>query len=159
MKGVDLDGFISPFPAFRINFAGSWFDGKIEPANLTALAATISSSSHFDYAPKWSYSLGAQYTFPGQVLGGDLTAKVDYYWVDAYKVSLPTYWSHHLVNASLDLDNIGGKPLTAEFFVQNVTNEEYLITYESSGLSPGISTGVYAPPRMYGFRLRYDFSM
>jgi iron complex outermembrane recepter protein len=159
IKGVDLDGFISPFQGFRLTFAGAWFDGKINPDSaLGAISNLLGPNTHFDKSPKFSYSLGGQYMFPLQLLGGDLSANVDWYWSDHYKTSLVEFPSYHVANASLDLENIGGKGVDASFFVQNLTNEVYLSAASVAGSSPGIFAAEWAPPRMYGVKVRYSFS-
>jgi iron complex outermembrane recepter protein len=157
-KGVDVDGFISPFGGLRFTYAGSWFDGEISYQNLGAITNLISGDKHFDQAPKFSYSVGVQYTFPEEIVGGELSFNADWYWVDHRKVNFLTFQSYHLMSASLNLKNIGGRSIDASLFVDNVTNETYISNTILSGASPGVLTAAYGPPRMFGLRLRYDFS-
>jgi iron complex outermembrane recepter protein len=158
INGVDIDGFVSPFAALRVNYGVSWFDGvkSAVPASLAGLGAP---GKQFDNAPKWSYQVGLQYDFPFQLAGGDLSANVDWYWVDKYRVQYFPFPSRHVMNASVKLDNIGGRAgLSGQFFIQNLTDEVYFTNTSLSGLSPGILTATYAAPRMFGLRLRYEYN-
>jgi iron complex outermembrane recepter protein len=158
VKGVELDGFVSPTPSFRLTYGGSWFDGEISDTPPAIFINNMPTGKQFDNAPKWSYTVGAQYNLPFQLIGGDPSVNVDWYWQDHYKVVIEPFPSHHILNVRLNLDNIQGKPLSAQFFIQNVTNEFYYLNANLSGLSPGVLTSSYGPPRMFGFRLRYDFA-
>jgi iron complex outermembrane recepter protein len=159
IKGVDVDGFLSPASGLRITYGGSWFDGEIPlPSGTTSLSGLINTNTQFDNAPKWSYFLGGRYAFPSEIVGGELSVNADWYWVDSYKTQQFIFPSHHVLNASLDLDNIGGRGIDAQLFVQNLTDEVYFQNGSLVGVSPGLLAASYQPPRMFGLRLRYEFA-
>ena len=69
---------------------------------------------------------------------------------------LPAY---DYINAEADLTNIGGRPIDVALFVDNLTNNTYV-----TGLADfynvntvGTVSYTFAPPRMFGVRLRYKF--
>jgi iron complex outermembrane recepter protein len=158
-QGVDLDGFIEPMRDLRFTFAAAWIDGRIDSfTTIPTLQPFVPTAKTFPNTPKWSYTLAADYTFPFKLVGGDLKAHADYYWVDKYRSGYAPFPSYGLTNASLSLDNIGGRPVDATFFIQNVTDEVYRLAGQSTGASPGFFTYEFAPPRMYGLRVRYTFS-
>jgi len=132
---------------------------KVADASANAILA----GSPFPYTPKHKYSVGAAYDLP---LGdaGDLRASINY--VHQSKAStaqtnasfyrfLPAYG---LVNAGLDLRNVGGQPLDIGVFVNNLTDEEkpvgVLDQYVGSTGTVGLT---YTEPRMYGVRVGYRF--
>jgi iron complex outermembrane recepter protein len=62
-----------------------------------------------------------------------------------------------LWNINVNWDNVLGQPFDAAFFMTNVGNEKYPVGVGSSLTSAGFENFLYAPPRMYGFRLRFEY--
>lgn len=62
-----------------------------------------------------------------------------------------------IVNVNVNWDNVMGQPIDAAFFMTNVTNEVYPVGLGQSWNSAGFESLLYAPPRMWGFRLKYRF--
>jgi iron complex outermembrane receptor protein len=65
--------------------------------------------------------------------------------------------STSLVNLNVNWDGVLGSPVDASFFMTNVTNKIYPVALGSALSSNGYETFQYAPPRMWGVRLRYSF--
>jgi iron complex outermembrane receptor protein len=63
----------------------------------------------------------------------------------------------NVLNLNVNWDKVMGSPVDASFFMTNVTNDIYPVALGSALSSNGYETFQYAPPRMWGFRLRYSF--
>ncbi len=50
-----------------------------------------------------------------------------------------------------------GLPIDAAFFATNVTKQEYKVNVLGSLGTNGAEAALIGMPRMYGFRLRYNF--
>ena len=156
-KGVELEGMISPMQGLQFSFAGAYLEQKFD--SLVApdiLLPFFSSPGGFTGAPKWSYSLAADYGFDAGDLGY-VSLHGDLYYIDDYlqgPVPLPAY---HLISLNARISEIGGTPFSLTAYVDNVTDHEYVQNIILSNSSFGVNSGSYAPPRTYGLRLRYDF--
>ncbi|MGN6499833.1 MAG: TonB-dependent receptor [Tsuneonella sp.] len=162
IQGVELNGALVPVTGLTLTASYSYIDGKYTKV-ADASAGAILNGSPFPYTPKNKISLGAVYeTALGHA--GDLALGVNY--VHQSKVStaqtnasfykfLPSYG---LLNASIDLKNIGGRPLDIGVFANNITDEAkpvgVLDQYSGSTGTVGLT---YTEPRMYGVRVGYRF--
>jgi iron complex outermembrane receptor protein len=63
----------------------------------------------------------------------------------------------NILNVNVNWDDVMGLPVDAAFFMTNVTNELYPVGVGQSWNSAGFESFLYAPPRMWGFRLKYRF--
>lgn len=162
IQGIEVNGAILPVPGLTLNGSYSYIDAKYTEVT-DASAGAILAGSPFPYTPKHKFSVGATYE---QSLGtsGDLALGINY--VHQTEVStaqtnasfyryLPAYG---LLNASLDLRNVGGLPLDIGVFANNVTNATrpvgVLDQYVGSTGTVGLT---YNEPRMYGVRIGYRF--
>lgn len=62
-----------------------------------------------------------------------------------------------IVNLNLNWNGIMGSPVDAAFFMTNATDEVYPMQTGGGYASAGFGDWLMAPPRMYGFRVRYNF--
>lgn len=163
IEGVEINGAIVPVTGLTLNGSYSYINARYTKVT-DASAGAILNGSPFPYTPKNKFSVGATYDLP---LGsaGDLRAGINY--VHQSKSStaqtnasfyrfLPAYG---LLNASLDLRDVGGRPLDIGLFVNNLTDETrpvgVLDQYAGSTGTVGLT---YTEPRMYGVRATYHFS-
>jgi iron complex outermembrane receptor protein len=70
---------------------------------------------------------------------------------------LVTAPGYGLVDANLQLTDIGNTRLTVTLSVNNLTDSVYLRIPELVGASPGLVVFSIGAPRMAGVRMRYDF--
>lgn len=162
IEGVELNAAIVPVKGLTINGSYSYINARYTKVT-DASAGAILNGSPFPYTPRNKFSLGGTYDVP---LGsaGNLVAGINY--VHQSKAStaqtntsfyrfLPAYG---LLNANLDLHNVGGLPLDIGVFVNNLTNETrpvgVLDQYAGSTGTVGLT---YTEPRMYGVRVGYRF--
>jgi iron complex outermembrane receptor protein len=62
-----------------------------------------------------------------------------------------------LLNLNANWAGAFGSPVDLAFFVTNVTDEVYPVGVGGSYASAGFEGYLMAPPRIWGFRLRYNF--
>jgi iron complex outermembrane receptor protein len=69
----------------------------------------------------------------------------------------PDQKSYALINLRVDWKNVFGSSFDASAFVNNVTDKTYKVGANPLLHLTGTSASIYAPPRMWGFELRYRF--
>ncbi|MET3525205.1 TonB-dependent receptor [Phenylobacterium koreense] len=131
--------------------------------------------NRFRLSPDHSLSLGADWRFAA--LGGEVSVRPTYTWQS--KVFFSDDNDRAMFQQpprALVADNIqdelqdayglanlrvswtaASRPLTLEAFVNNITDEEYLIDAGNTGDSLGMPTFVAGPPRMWGVGLTWKF--
>jgi len=136
---------------------------RIDPTGHgTASGAFVSlDGNELQNTPKYTISLGAQYTMP--IDGGySLTARVDYYWQDKmwgriFNDRADAISSWDVTNALITF-NSPNKDWYVQGFIQNIfdnTNETGMyLTSSTSGL---YTNAFYGDPRTYGFRIGAHF--
>jgi iron complex outermembrane recepter protein len=157
ISGFDVDGAISPFSDLVVSYGLSYLNAEYTKLTVPGFLSSFFSSGPFTGAPRWSYFLDGRYRLPTPADFGDFYLNVDFYHVDQEfqgYASLPAY---DLTNFSLEWANIGNKSLSATVFVNNAFNTLYIHNVELSTSTFGVFAGNYAPPRMFGVRLRYEF--
>jgi iron complex outermembrane receptor protein len=170
IQGIEVDASATVFDGLRFDLGYTYLDTevkelvpielppespflRIEPSSRTGGPLTL--------APKHRVTLGASYTLPlpdsvGEVSLGAIyvhTAKQLANEVSPIGVMPAT----DLLNLNVDWADAFGSPVDLAFFVTNVTNEIYPVNVGGSYASAGFDGYYMAPPRMWGFRLRYSF--
>ena len=156
-QGVELDGLVSPFPGFNVTYGASYLDEHYDNLTAPAILKPFFSAANFSGAPKWSFQASAQYLLPLNPEIGDVTLHGDiYYLTKEYQVDalLPAY---SLTNLHVQWSNIYRKPVDLTVYVDNLFDRKYVEDVILSIPSFGIYSGNYAPPRMFGARLKYSF--
>ena len=132
---------------------------------MTPASVAILQGSAFPYTPRNKVTIGASYDAPLGERLGTLSLSANYTYQSEFSTAqnnlaevkyLPGY---AYVNAEADLRNIGGKPVDVALFVDNLTNATYATGLADfyNGSTVGTVSYTFAPPRMYGVRLRYKF--
>jgi iron complex outermembrane receptor protein len=162
IQGFEFNGAIVPVHGLTLTGSYSYIDAKytrIDDASANAILA----GAPFPYTPKHKFSLGAQYeTAIGNA--GDLSLSVNYVRQTSVSTAqtnasfyrfLPGYG---LLNASLDLRNIGGRPLDIGLFATNIANVTRPVGVADFYAAPPGTVGLtYNEPRMFGVRVGYRF--
>jgi iron complex outermembrane receptor protein len=161
IQGLEFNGSIVPVRGLTINGSYSYIDAKYTKVT-DASAGAILTGSPFPYTPKHKFSIGGTYEAPVGV--GDLALSANY--VRQTKVStaqtnasfyryLPAYG---VLNAGIDLRNVGGMPLDIGLFGTNLTKVAKPVgVLDGYNTSIGIVGLTYTEPRMYGIRVGYRF--
>ncbi|EQB05525.1 hypothetical protein L288_12835 [Sphingobium quisquiliarum P25] len=125
------------------------------------------SCAPFQLAPKHLFNLNGRYSSALPNSAGTLVLAASYSYVGrTYNSSStlpsddPNVWvkAYGLVNASVELNGIGGSGLDARLFVTNLTDKVYRVNaYSGLNTATGFTNSTYGEPRMYGVSLRYRF--
>ena len=113
-------------------------------------------------SPEHTIKLGLQYTWPLDMLAGDLTLRWDYYWQDdTYAREFNTKgdeidsWDQH--NMALIYNSTDGK-WNARAWVRNIQDEENITGhYLTSDTSGYFRNYFLTEPKIYGLTVRYNF--
>jgi iron complex outermembrane receptor protein len=162
IQGLEFNGSIVPVRGLTINGSYSYIDAKYTKVT-DASAGAILAGSPFPFTPEHKFSIGGIYEAS---LGGigELVLSANY--VRQTEVStaqtnasfyrfLPAYG---VLNAGIDLRNVGGSPLDIGLFVTNLTD-----VAKPVGVLDGYNTAIgvvgltYSEPRMFGVRVGYRF--
>ena len=165
IQGVEFNGAIVPLRGLTLTASYSYIDGRYTKVT-DASAGAILEGAPFPYTPKDKISVGGTYeTDVGSA--GRLAFTANYVRQTSVSTAqtnqsfynyLPGYG---LLNANIDLRNVGGRPLDIGVFATNLTNKTFpvgVLDQYNSGL-PGSGTVAltYNEPRMYGVRIGYRF--
>ena len=163
IQGFELNGLIAPVRGLTLTTAYSYIDS--EYTKVTPASVAILQGSAFPYTPRNKVTIGANYEAPLGARLGTLSLSANYTYQSEFSTAqnnlaevkyLPGY---AYVNAEADLRNIGGRPVDVALFVDNLTNATYATGLADfyNGSTVGTVSYTFAPPRMYGVRLRYKF--
>ena len=164
VKGVEFDAMTRIGRHFALRAAGSYADGRY--ASYSAAPCPIEATGSATVAcdltgkglpglPKWSGSLGGEYTVAmplGEAyLRADIFARTAIYG-DATDSAYTVIPGYALVNASLGLR--AGKGLELALFARNLFNRNYLQNVTVQAGNSGLIVGTPSDPRMAGVTLR-----
>jgi len=122
--------------------------------------------NRFNGTPLNTLSFDAHYTLPldpsiGPVtIGGNLYHQSSMALNDTNMLNPDAVQkAYTLLNLDASWEHVMGSPVTLGFFMTNVTNQLYLVGDNSlsHNASVGTSANIWAPPRMFGFSMRYTF--
>jgi iron complex outermembrane recepter protein len=153
--GVETEGSISPVGGLRLGAYFNWLDFK-----YTELGPGVDLSFIIDRRPKFKYGLNAAYSVPLSDGLGEVRFNTSWGWEshtgpqDYPGSSIP---SQGYLNAGAQWNDVAGLPVDLSLFVTNALDSDKLSRTLNVYNSVGITLGTFAPPRMYGFRLRYRF--
>ena len=159
IKGIDLLARFAFGRAVVLDAGATFLDLKSKsltvPASLLPYLAV--QAVPFNLVAKTTVTAGARFTLPAPRSFGKTVLSVDFYRSSKVKVSdvfLPAY---DLVNARLDVNNVGGSGFDASVFARNLFDKTYLTSGNVGSNVLGLSSGFYGTPRTYGVELRFRF--
>ena len=117
--------------------------------------------SPLPYSPKHKLTLSANYTLPLDESIGEVSVGATYVYTSKQIVNVTspfgTLKSSDLLNVNATWQDVVGQPIDLSFFMTNVTNEKTITAPAGVWFVFGYESFFAAPPRMWGFRLRYKF--
>jgi iron complex outermembrane recepter protein len=157
-QGVEIDGAISPLHSLNFNFGAAYLSQRYDSLVAVALLEPFVSRSAFLGSPKWSYQVAMQYQLPVKPAAGELLLSASHYYIGAtvQQSTAPVPGCH---STSFDVDwlHVYGKPIDVTFYVDNAFDTASINNVLIGNPSFGVYSGGYAPPRMYGARVRFNF--
>lgn len=162
IQGVEFTGVLVPTRGLEFNLTYSYMDS--EYTKISSVADSVLLGAAFPYTPKNKVSVGATYEVPlsngiGRlVLAGSYTYQSKFSTAQTNEAEVQYLPGYGYLNASVALKDIGGRPVDIELFGTNLTNALYATGLLDQYNTPsGIVTYTYAPPRMFGVRVKYRF--
>jgi iron complex outermembrane receptor protein len=178
VRGVDVELEAEPFPGLRLNGQLGYLDAEfreyrtVDPLNSTLAALFRRDSlprdkqqdlggSPLARSPQWSYTLGAEYSFP---IGrwGSLTPRVQYYWQDetfyrAYGSPLDLQEDYHVTDVKL-IWNSPDERWSFEAYVANLEDADVFQNLSLGSAAVGSPLlAQFSAPRTYGFRVGFKY--
>jgi iron complex outermembrane receptor protein len=159
LKGVEAELTVRPAPGLTLTAHGGYLDTKYNRDKNPACTSPFQVGCFFGAAwpaPKWNYSLGAQYSLPTSV--GELSTNLNWVWQDdlVFSPENPEFKINATQNAYGLLSGRIGLKVDAwdaevALFGRNLLDKEYYTTaINFSGL--GFMTGYTGEPRTYGIQ-------
>jgi iron complex outermembrane receptor protein len=113
------------------------------------------------YSPKHKATISATYTLPLDRNIGEVSVGATYVWTSKQVVNTTTPYgildSSSLLNLNATWKNVAKLPIDLAFYVTNVTNEQTITAPAGVWFVFGYESFIAAPPRMFGFRVKYKF--
>jgi outer membrane receptor protein involved in Fe transport len=162
IDGIEVDFQWLPAEGWELSGTGAWLDAKLSKTS-TQYGVTAVEGSQLPLAPEWKGSLGAQYSFPAIIWGGEPYVRVDYSYngnslnslggLESLIVSPPPdkQAAYSLLDFTVGLEAEGW---SAQFFVDNVTDERAEQFYSNRWGKKRLSIN---DPRSFGISVRRNF--
>lgn len=166
VRAVELSAFVSHTdPQYENFFVLSPVAGfpQCVPTTETPPRCDVASVADFSGVPRWQYGITGRVT---QDLGsiGEGVFSLNWYHQSSFIMQdRPVHQDtgvtpgYGLLNGRIELNNIQGTGLSAAFFMNNITNEKYLVGNYSLARELGLASSLAGAPRMYGAELKFQF--
>ena len=165
--GIEAEASLSPFRGLRLDASYAYLNSKMLRAATPSVPGytpiPILAGSELPFAMPHKLTLSGTYMLPLPESIGKVSIGGTFIHQSKYKVStttvaergyLPAYsWG----NVNVTWEGIGGLPVDAGFFVNNVTNKQMYSNVIDASMRQGFIAYVLSEPRMYGVRLKYRF--
>ena len=162
IDGLELESSLIPIRPLEISLNYSYTDSAYTA--VTTVAEGLLQGAPFPYTPRNKVSLEARYQLPVAPRFGQLTASETLTYQSKQSIAqtnqdlvAPYLPGFGQLNLRLDWDHVMNHTFGVSFFMTNVTNELQAVGQGDFYASYGVETRTYAPPRMFGFQLRYPF--
>jgi iron complex outermembrane receptor protein len=172
IQGIEVDSSATFFDSLKFDVGYTYLDAKllsiapiVLPADSPFGTATPTSTTGgpLQLSPKHRASISATYTLP---LGEDI-GRISFGGTYVYtsrqlfsRTTAPAFQFlpvSNLFNLNVNWNRVLGSTFDAAFFMTNVTNQKKFVSAGTLYNNAGFESLQYAPPRMFGFRLRYSF--
>ncbi|GAB3090915.1 TonB-dependent receptor [Aestuariicella hydrocarbonica] len=152
-KGVETDVQFHVTPNLKLMLNAAWMDAEYDEFERGGIDYA---GTPLRFSPKWTGSLGVDYSRPIADLG-ELRMFANYSYKDSHLLS-ETYeeGSYSLLNARVTFYSEGGA-WEASLFGNNLTDESYLFNYVETVASFGFTSANRNEPRTYGAEFTYHF--
>lgn len=163
VTGFEVDGGIDLADWLEVGGALSYTKARFTDPRATVAGANFIFGPYAD-SPKWTGSVFARGSYDLSD-GGELALRGEYYSQSGFFYSnlndtiVPNarIGGYSLVNLRAEWNRVAGSAISASAYVQNLTDEEYLVGGFPLGAVTGQNSVLLGTPRMYGVELRFDF--
>ena len=163
LEGAELEAVLLPIKGVEIEPHASYIHANYDKYPTAFGAISAGTTTPFLFTPKWQYAVTGTYHLPLDESWGDIAVAATYSWYGhQYTTALlgeiyPIQPSYENIDARIDWTNIMGQPIDASLFMHNVTDNLHAQGATTIYTGLGFTSIAYAPPRMYGFSLKYRF--
>jgi iron complex outermembrane receptor protein len=170
IKGVEVDGSITPFEGFKLDVGYAYLATKLKSIDFPAIDPNSPYGTFVQpivgdslpLTPKNRVTVTGTYTLPLDESIGRVNLGVTYTHTDSQLATarsnpfavLP---ASDLLNLNVSWIDVLGQPIDLSAYVTNITNEKYILNIGNGYNSIGIESMLPGMPRMYGVRLKYRF--
>ncbi len=163
VTGIEIDGSIHATDWLELGGAFTYTNARFTDPAATVAGANFEFGPYAD-APKRSGSAFARFHYDlsdGSEIAvrGDVYSQSGFFYSNLNDTIVPNarIGGYTLVNARAEWNRIRGSKFGAALYVQNLTDEEYLVGGFPLGAVTGQNSVLLGTPRMYGIELRVDF--
>lgn len=185
ITGFEVEATLLPTDNLKLNVSYSYVDAKfVEKTDLLGGVEVDTSDNAFAYIPEHSATASATYTLPVDASVGEMSLMASAYWQDEMTTHplvkqfglLPArmggYWSdadvramqdyskedsYAIWNARFDWRGVMGSSFDVAAYINNATNEQYVLGGLNVVDSGGYGAATYGAPRTIGASVRYSF--
>lgn len=181
--GVDLEMRISPFRGATIDASYNYIHAKFDRFEFPGLGgngdgqtgATLVPPVNLSGAtpaqtPKHQANVAVSYEWPMNPAMGKITSTLSGYYTSAiaqanvfsdYNRSFGEQFNrldgYFLANGSINWRNIAGSPISAQMWMRNILDKNYLVFRNTQFQVSGYATAIYGAPRTYGISATMEF--
>ncbi|SKC03366.1 TonB-dependent receptor [Sphingopyxis flava] len=181
--GADFEMRFSPVDRLTLdasyNYIHSKFDKFLFPAvggngdgqtGTTLVPATDLSNSTPAQTPEHQFNVAASYEWPLDPSAGTVTSTISGYYTSKitqtnvfppYNATFGQVYNtidgYFTANASLNWENVMGSPISAQLWVRNLFDKNYIVYRGTQFQAFGYSTVIYGAPRTYGASATFRF--
>lgn len=185
IAGFEMEATLLPTDNLKLSVSYSYVDAKFtEKTDLIGGVEVDTSDNAFAYIPEHSATASATYTLPVDASVGEMSLMASVYWQDAMTTHplikqfglLPARmggtWSpadvqnmtdyskkdsYAVWNARFDWRGVMGSNFDVAAYINNATNEQYVLGGLNVVDSGGYGAATYGAPRTIGASVRYSF--
>jgi iron complex outermembrane receptor protein len=172
IQGLEIDSSVLLFEALRFDLGYTYLDTELKKlaaqtpppgSPFTAIIPSANLNDPLTLSPKHRVTLAATYTLPFPESVGKVSIGSTYVHTSKQIANggvpedvgvIPTT---DLVNINVNWESIFQSTVDVGFFMTNATDEKYPVNTGGGYVSSGIGDVLMGAPRMYGFRVRYNF--
>ncbi len=163
IEGAELEATILPYKGVEISPHASYIFPKYNQYPI--LFSPLGAETPFLYVPKWSYGITGTYHLPLDESWGDVALSATYSWYGHQydSVSVGEIYtiepSYELLDFKIDWTNALSYPVDVSFYMKNALDTLYVQGAVPIYTQLGFTSLSYNPPRMFGFNVKYRFSL
>ena len=180
--GFEIESAITPFRGFTVQASYAYLNSRISELAPPPSVPTYGPPSHLSvvggklpFTPEHKLTIGATYTLPLEESVGKVSLGVNYAYNGEMFYQGPTSATGALLNSTFGTNEVynvpayglwdinaswnkvAGSNVDIQFFMTNVANKHYFLARNQQQTS-GFISRYLAEPRIWGFKLRYNFS-
>jgi len=162
IDGWEFEGLYRPVEWFELSGSVAYTNPRYD--SFIANGVDVSKAATFAGSSKWQQNLRARLKLPTPETVGKGALQLSYYRQSSFygqdnldTESFGLTPGYGLLNGRFELNDLGGKPVDLDVFVNNITGRKYSVFNYGLQYSIGFGAYVAGPPRMYGLELRYGW--